>query len=199
MGKTSGAHTGWITAQGSISSPLTPTACLTTFSKAIMLWFFSDPWVEQADGSYLPMEMYIEAKGGSDAPELLSCKNTSLVESRHSNSNRMSRSAGRERTNDDLRETLVEIEDSRWDRNRLARINGWGSPIQDMGLMQEINKLHVDLGLQQEITPASGSQPAVLNALPYPDILPTAPSNPYVMALMKAACTMYAWDHMRGA
>eukprot|EP00798_Chlamydomonas_sp_ICE-L_P010981 gene10981-17752_t len=170
-----------------------------TFSKAIMLWFFSDPWVEQADGSYLPMEMYIEAKGGSDAPELLSCKNTSLVESRHSNSNRMSRSAGCKRTNDDLRETLVEIEDSRWDRNRLARINGWGSPIQDMGLMQEINKLHVDLGLQQEITPASGSQPAVLNALPYPDILPTAPSNPYVMALMKAACTMYAWDHMRGA
>eukprot|EP00798_Chlamydomonas_sp_ICE-L_P001608 gene1608-32997_t len=76
----------------------------------------------------------------------------------------MSRSAGCERTNDDLRETLVEIEDSRWDRNRLARINGWGSPIQDMGLMQEINKLHVDLGLQQEITPASGSQPAVLNA-----------------------------------
>eukprot|EP00798_Chlamydomonas_sp_ICE-L_P031345 gene31345-6500_t len=52
-------------------------------------------------------------------------KASSLAQQQH----RMSRSAGCERTNDDLRETLVEIEDSRWDRNRLARINGWGSPI----------------------------------------------------------------------
>ena len=103
-------------------------------------WNHSDSWAEQSDGEFLPVQMYLYVQDQvTKKTQLLSFKETSIVETMHHVSNVLERIVGRDNVSDELTASCVQLSQCGFNLRRWKLLGIFDTRgVMDVELLQKV-------------------------------------------------------------